>query len=454
MRLTFLGATETVTGSKYLLQYQDKKILIDCGLFQGYKELRLRNWSELPINPKEIDAVIITHAHIDHTGYLPLLVKNGFKGKIFSTKGTKALCEILLIDSAYLQEKDAERANRHGYSKHHPALPLYTQDDAKKALSQFTTLDYDDSYSLFPDLSFNFIFAGHIIGSSFVKIKQKNTTLVFTGDMGRPQDPIMKPPAPVYETDYLIIESTYGNRLHDTEDPEPILERIINQTVKRGGSVMIPAFAVGRTQTVLYYLYRLKEANKIPNIPIFLDSPMAIDATDIFLAFKNEHRLSAQICKDFCQVAKYTNTVEESKELDVQKMPKVIISASGMVEGGRILHHIKAYGSDHRNTILFTGYQAGGTRGDRMINGEGTIKIYGEMIPIRAQVESITSISAHADRNELLAWCKQFSLPPRKVFITHGEKQSTQSFKELLQKELHWNCIVPTYQYSEELNNG
>lgn len=454
MELTFLGATQTVTGSKYLISHHSKKILVDCGLFQGHKALRLRNWSPLPIDPRQIDAVIITHAHIDHTGYLPLLVKNGFSGKIYSTPGTKALCEILLPDSGYLHEKDAEHANRRGSSKHNPALPLYTEEDAKNALTYFVSIDFNQQQALAEDLDFTFLHAGHIIGASCVKINHAKTSILFTGDMGRFQDPIMMPPVIVDSIDYLIIESTYGNRLHGTDDPEMILENVINQTIKRGGSVIIPAFAVGRAQALLYYIHRLKKANKIPKeIKIFLDSPMSIDATRIFCDFKNEHRLSEDECKEFCSVATMVNSAEDSKKLDINKMPKVIISASGMVEGGRILHHIKTYGPDHRNTILFTGFQAGGTRGDRIINKEQAVKIYGEKIPIRAQIEVITSTSAHADREELLEWCKHFKVPPHKTFITHGELQSAESFKKLLEDELDWNCVIPTYLQTEKLGD-
>lgn len=454
MKLTFLGATGTVTGSKYLITHHSKKILVDCGLFQGYKALRLRNWNKLPIEPAQIDAVIITHAHIDHTGYLPLLVKNGFRGNIYATPGTLALSSILLPDSGYLQEKDAEHANWRGSSKHHQALPLYTEEDAKRALTHFVSIDFDKPHDLADDLSFSFLRAGHIIGSSFVKIKKNNTSVLFTGDMGRLHDPIMKPPVPIDRVDYLIIESTYGNRTHDTVDPEIKLEEIINQTIKRGGSVIIPAFAVGRAQTLLYYIYQLKQANRIPSIPVFLDSPMAIDATKIFCDFHNEHRISEHLCEKFCDVATLVNTVEDSKQLDIHKYPKIIISASGMAEGGRILHHLQAYASDHRNTILFTGFQAGGTRGARIINKEQLVKIYGEMVPIHAQIEVITSISAHADRNELLAWCKQFKVPPHKTFITHGEPQAAESFKNLLEEELNWHCIVPAYLQTETLGDG
>jgi metallo-beta-lactamase family protein len=451
MKLTFLGATETVTGSKYLLTHNSKKILIDCGLFQGYKELRLRNWAEFPIDPHTIDAVILTHAHIDHTGYLPLLIKNGFNGKVYSTPGTKALCAVLLPDSGHLQEEEARAANRYGSSKHKPALPLYTEEDAKQALNLFETIDFGQSYSLFDDLSFTFSRAGHIIGSAFIKIKQGNTSLVFTGDMGRPHDPIMRAPEIIEDTDYLVVESTYGNRLHDATDPKPQLGKIINETIKRGGSVIIPAFAVGRAQSLLYYIYELKNSGEIPDVPVYLDSPMAIKATHILCTYKNEHRLNEETCTKVCNIATYTNTPDESKMIDLQKNPMIVISASGMATGGRILHHLKTFASDAKNTILFTGYQAGGTRGADMVSGKREIKIYGQIIPVNAHIEQVTSTSAHADYKEILEWLSHFHKPPLKVFITHGEANAAVSLKNKIEEQFNWTCTVPHYQQIEVL---
>lgn len=452
MQITFLGAVETVTGSKYLITHGSRKILVDCGLFQGYKELRLRNWDKLPIDPASIDAVLITHAHIDHSGYLPLLVKNGFKGTIYTTPGTKALCEILLPDSGHLQEEDARNANKHGYSKHHPALPLYTEEDARQALTHFATIDFENPTPLFDDLSFCFFRSGHIIGSAFIKLTQGKTTVLFTGDLGRPHDPVMREPTIIQSVDYLITESSYGNRLHDSTNPQPEIGAVINKTIKRGGSVIIPAFAVGRAQSILYYIYQLKKNGEIPaNIPVYLDSPMAISATKILCQFKNEHRLNDDQCKKMCESAVYVNDANDSKILDQQVMPKIIISASGMGVGGRILYHLKTYAPDHHNTILFTGYQAGGTRGARILNGEREVKIHGEMIHINANIESITSTSAHADYQEILDWCAKFTRAPKKVFITHGEPEAADSLKIKLTETLGWTCIVPHYQQTETL---
>lgn len=451
MQLTFMGATGTVTGSKYLVVSDSKKILIDCGLFQGYKELRLRNWSDLPIDPHKIDAVILTHAHIDHSGYIPLLIKNGFSGKIYCSSATRDLCEILLRDSGHLQEEEARFANEQGYSKHHPALPLYTQEDAENSLQYFHIVNFGDEYQLDDDLSFQLARSGHILGSSFLQIKHHNRRLLFSGDLGRPQDPVMNSPAIIKSTDYLVLESTYGNRLHEAANPIVQLGEVINKTAKRGGSVIIPAFAVGRTQSILYFIYQLKKANKIPNIPVFLDSPMAISATKIFCHYTNEHKLSKQQCFDICAGATYINTVEESKAIDNYQYPIIIISASGMATGGRVLHHIKQFAQDYRNTILFTGYQAGGTRGDRMVKGESEIKIHGQMIPIRAEVIELSNTSAHADYREILAWLKKFAKPPIKVFITHGEPEAAQFLKKTIENELAWKCDIPVYLQMVEL---
>lgn len=452
MQLTFLGAVHTVTGSKYLLNINSKKILVDCGLFQGYKELRLRNWDSLPVDPHSIDAVIITHAHIDHTGYLPLLVKNGFKGKIYTSTGTKALCSILLIDSGHLQEEEARLANRYGYSKHKPALPLYTEEEARTALTHFEAVDFGVPHHLFDACSFELYRAGHIIGASFVKIKNGNTSILFSGDIGRPHDPVMQAPTIIEEADYIVMESTYGDRLHDTTNPLPQIARVINQTIKRGGSIIIPAFAVGRAQSLLYYISQLKKSGEIPDVPVYLDSPMAINASHILCSHKKDHHLTEEQCRELCNVAKYVSAPNESKQLDINKTPKIIISASGMLEGGRILHHIKVYGPDPKNSILITGYQANGTRGALVARGDRSIKFHGEQVAINAHVEVMTSGSAHADYREMLDWLNHFKKPPKKVFITHGEHSSAVSFKEHIEKELGWSCVVPDYLDKVELS--
>lgn len=451
MKLTFLGAVQTVTGSKYLLNFGTKKILVDCGLFQGLKELSLRNWDIPAFDPANIDAVVLTHAHIDHSGYLPLLVKNGFKGPIYCSAGTYDLCKILLPDSGYLQEEEARLANLLGYSKHKPALPLYTKEDAHIALQQFHSVDFGIEYNIEKVASFTLHHAGHILGASFVMIKSQNTSLLFSGDMGRPYDPIMRPPAIMQTADYLVMESTYGDRTHDPSDPAEQIAGAINHTAKRGGTIIIPAFAVGRAQTMLYYIHQLKKTNRIPNIPVFLDSPMAISATELLCRHANEHRLSPAQCVDICSEVTYVNTAQESKTIDNYHTPMIIISASGMLEGGRVLHHLQAFLPDHRNTVLFTGYQAAGTRGEAIVKGKSEIKIHGSMVPVEAEIIVMENLSAHADANEILAWLKNFNKPPKETFLTHGEPQAAEVLKEKIETELRWNCVIPKYLDTHEL---
>lgn len=451
MKMTFLGAAETVTGSKYLLSFDDKKILIDCGLYQGYKELRLRNWNALPIDPSKVDAVILTHAHIDHTGYIPVFIKNGFKGKIYSTEGTKDLCSILLPDSGHLQEEEAYLANKYGHTKHHPALPLYTKADGERALQYFNTIPFNQVMQLTDHFSFQFLPAGHIIGSAFIRIQYKNSSLLFTGDLGRPNDPVMKAPTIIHDIDYLVVESTYGDRLHELGHPKERLKTIINDTVHRGGTVVIPSFAVGRAQSILHYICRLKLEGSIPDIPVFLDSPMAVDATRILINHIENLRLTEDECHQLNHIATYVTTPEESKALDNNKVPKIIISASGMATGGRVLFHLQAYAPDVRNTILLTGHQAMGTRGARMVSGEKEIKIHGQMIKVHAQIKILFNISAHADYSETLKWLSHYQQPPQKVFITHGEKEAAHALKEKIEKQFGWSCIVPHYLQSEKL---
>ncbi|KTD19214.1 MBL fold metallo-hydrolase RNA specificity domain-containing protein [Legionella jordanis] len=452
MQLRFLGATQTVTGSKYLLRINSKNILIDCGLFQGYKELRLRNWAPLPINPAHIDAVLLTHAHIDHSGYLPLLVKQGFKGKIYATPGTKSLCSILLPDSGHLQEEEARLANKYGFSKHKPALPLYSKEEAIKSLEQFESIEYNQAHLLFDDIYFEFHPAGHIIGAAMVQIKNGDRSLLFTGDIGRAHDAVMKAPSPPGEADYLVIESTYGDCLHERREPLEQLAEVINRTIKRGGSIIIPAFAVGRAQSLLYFIYKLKLLNQIPReLPVFLDSPMAIDATKLLQRHKANHHLTEEECRGVCATATYINTADESRQLDLRRTPQIIIAASGMAQGGRILHHLKVFAPNPKHCILFTGYQGGGTRGARILNGEREIKIHGTMVAVNAEVAMLSSVSAHADYQEILDWLKQIKRPPKTIFITHGEAGSSLALKAKIEEQLGFHCIIPSYLQVEEL---
>jgi metallo-beta-lactamase family protein len=443
MKISFLGGAGTVTGSKFLLEQDNRKVLIDCGLFQGFKNLRLKNWAPFPVDPKSIEAVVLTHAHIDHSGYLPLLVKQGFSGRALCSRATEELCGILLPDSGYLQEKDADFANRYGFSKHKPALPLYTQEDAVRSLEHLTAIDFEKEHRIAGGAKVRLRRAGHILGAASLQLDWGGNTIVFSGDLGRYGSPTMVDPAPVERADFLAIESTYGNRRHDPRDPEEVLDEIISRTVRRGGTVVIPSFAVGRVQSLLFHLARLKSAGRLANVPIFLDSPMAIDASKVFCKFSEDHKLPPPQCHAACEVAHYVRDVEESKSLNTTPMPKVIISASGMATGGRVLHHLKHYVSEPKNTILFSGFQAGGTRGAAMIAGADTIKIHGQYLPVRAEVANLDMLSAHADSDEIMRWLRGFKTAPRMTFVVHGEPAASDALRHRIEEELGWACLVP-----------
>jgi len=445
LKITFLGATSTVTGSKYLIEENGKKILIDCGLFQGLKELRLRNWAKFPIDPKEIHAIILTHAHIDHSGFIPRLIKEGFNGRIICTPGTFDLCKILLPDCGHLQQEEATYAKKKGYSKHKDPLPLFSAEDAERSLKYFETLNYEKEMEIFKGLSFKFINAGHILGAAQVILSNGSKKIGFTGDLGRPNDPIMYPPEVPKGCDYLVMESTYGDRLHIKDDPFKMFREIILKTYKRGGVIIIPAFAVGRTQLVLYYLDQLFRSGEIPSIPVFLNSPMAQDATKIFCRHHKINRLDSAQCQQIFNVAKFVNNMEESIALNNLKQPAILIAGSGMATGGRVIHHLKEYAPNPQNTILFTGYQSAGTRGDTILKGNKEVKIHGQFVPINAEVALIENLSAHPDQGELIDWAKSIKTKPLKVFITHRETVKAEGLKDKLEKDLGWNCTIPKY---------
>ena len=459
--LTFYGATGTVTGSRFLLEINNKKLLIDCGLFQGSKQNRLKNWETFPVNPGEVERILLTHAHIDHTGYLPRFCKDGFMGKIHCTHTTYDFLEILLKDSAHLQEEDAAWANKKGFSKHKPALPLYTVEDAENSLSYFSPVNYGEDLFIEDNLRVKFKDAGHILGSSFIDVRirdgNKRKKILFGGDLGRPNIPILRDPDQVFDVDYLVLESTYGDRLHNDDSPMKNLARVINESVDRGGVLIIPSFAIGRTQTLLYAIRQLEEENKIPSLSVFVDSPMAIDATEIFkkrIAEQDFHaRLGFLKGKQIFQPKRLQicKSRSQSKEINKQKNRAVIISASGMVNGGRILHHMIERLPNPKNTILFVGYQAEGTRGRAMLEGIEKLKIHGKYVPVKAKIETISGYSGHADYREILAWLMGFNRPPKKTFLVHGEPVARNALKEKIEEHFGWEVAVPEFGESFDL---
>lgn len=442
MKIRFLGAAGTVTGSRYLLTYHNKRILIDCGLFQGVKNIRSRNWKPFPIAANDIDAVILTHAHLDHSGYLPRLVREGFRGTVWCTSATQALADIMLPDSGHIQEEDARHANRHGYSRHSPAEPLYTAEDAERALKLFKHRDYHQPFEVGP-FRISFSPVGHILGASAVRVECEGQSITFSGDVGRPHDLLMNPPEPLQPTDWLVLESTYGDRRHVEEDHAETLAGLVRDTVARGGTLLIPAFAVGRAQTLMYLLTQLQSQGRIPRLPVYLDSPMAIDATDVFRRHSKEHRLSRAECDRLCSHITFVRDAENSQAISASPVPKVIIAGAGMLNGGRILHHLQAFGGDWRNTLIIAGYQAVGTRGHALLNGAETLRIYGQEVPIKCQVAQLEGLSAHADYHELMEWLRSLSPSPRQTFITHGEPIASDCLRKHLEHEMSWDVMVP-----------
>lgn len=451
LTLTSLGAAGTVTGSKHLLEADGRRVLVDCGMFQGLKVLRERNWAPLAIPPDSIDAVVLTHAHLDHSGYLPKLVRDGFRGPVYCSSATADLCDILLKDSARIAENDAEYANRRGHTKHKPALPLYTVRDAEAALKQLKAIAFETETSVEGGAKMQLRRAGHILGAATVEFNWQGRGIVFSGDLGRYDDVFMPDPAPVNAADYVVVESTYGDRIHPKNDPMEALGAVVERTVRRGGTVVIPAFAVGRTQVLLYHLWMLKRAGRIKSVPIFLDSPMAINATELLCGHLDDHRFSAETCEQSCAIATYVRDVEDSKAIVSNPMPKIVIAGSGMATGGRVLHHIKAFGPEAKNTILFAGYQAVGTRGARLLAGETEIKMFGQWVPIRAEIANLPELSAHADAGEIIRWLRGFEKPPRRAFIVHGEPDASDALRVRIERELGWDAAVVDDQRRYEL---
>ncbi len=454
MKLKFAGAAGTVTGSRYILDHDKHRVLIDCGLFQGYKVLRLRNWAEFPVRPASIHATILTHAHLDHSGYLPVLVRDGLRTPVFASEATRDLAAILLPDSGHLQEEEARYRNRHGISKHHPALPLYTRADALESLASLKGMAMDKAWEIVPGMQARLRPAGHLLGAATVEIATGGGNIVFSGDLGRPHDSILVPPQPIRRADYVVVESTYGDRRHDSADPEIQFGEIIRKTAARGGIVVVPSFAVGRAQALMYAIHRLKSRREIPDLPVFLNSPMAMNATALYQQHATQHHLTHEQCHGMCSAATIVNSVEESQALNALKVPAVIIAASGMATGGRVLHHLIAYASDPKNAIVLTGYQAGGTRGAAIAAGAAEVKIFGQRVPIRAEVHQINGYSAHADADEVMAWLRCFEQPPKRVFITHGDPQAADTLRQRIGDELKWDAHVPDHLETVTLDFG
>jgi metallo-beta-lactamase family protein len=454
MKLSFLGAAGTVTGSRYLIEHAGHRVLVDCGLFQGYKNLRLMNWEAPPFEPSSLDAVVLTHAHLDHSGALPRLVRQGYRGRILATPATRELCELMLPDSARLQEEEASFHNRHGSSKHRPALPLYSEDDARAALERFEALRFGHVREVAPGLSVTLRPAGHILGAASVLVQNDRTSVLFSGDVGRPDDPIQLPPQTPPVFDHLVLESTYGDREHADEDVLAQLQDVISRTVGRGGTVVIPAFAVGRAQALLLMLARLRAAGSIPDVPVFLNSPMAIDMTDLYLRHRESQRLMPAEWTAMAHIARNIRSVEDSKLLGMRRQPCVIVSASGMATGGRVLHHLRVLAPDPRNAIVFAGFQAAGTRGARLVGGEKSIRIFGETVQVNAEVVNLRGLSAHADAAQIVDWLKGAPQAPQSVWLTHGEPGPADALRQRLESALGWPATVARHGQTVELKQG
>ena len=442
--LTFLGAARTVTGSKYLLEHEGTRVLFDCGLFQGLKELRLRNWEDFPVPPSSIHAAVLTHAHLDHVGYLPRLVAQGFRGRAFCTAGTADLCRLVLPDSGRIHEEDARQANRHGYSKHHPALPLYTESDAQRALTQLQPMGYRRAIEVAPGVTIEFISAGHLLGAAYVMVRlAEGRTILFGGDLGRYNRPVLQDPSDATSADVALVESTYGDRDHAVDDQGEQLAEIIRDTARRGGKLIIPSFAIGRVEELLYWLRRLEQEHRIPAQPVYVDSPMATEALRFYSNRVSELDVDMRPAQKSAAVfatARFQTvaSVQQSKELTASRRPATIISASGMATGGRVLHHLAAALPDPKNTVLLVGYQAAGTRGRSLVDGAAEVKIHGQMVRVAARIARIDSMSAHADRGEILRWLGTFPAPPGKLYLVHGEAASIDALKALIVERLQW----------------
>ena len=453
-QLTFLGAARTVTGSKYLLEHEGKRVLVDCGLFQGLKELRQRNWETFPVPPQSIDAVVLTHAHLDHVGYLPRLIAQRYQGQVFCTAGTKDLCRLVLPDAGRIQEEDARQANKHGYSKHEPALPLYTEADAQRALTHLHPLGYEREVEIAQGVTIQFIPAGHLLGSAFVLMRLRGgKSILFGGDLGRYARPVLPDPADALAADIVLCESTYGDRDHKEDDSGEHLASVIRDTAARGGKLIVPAFAIGRVEELLYWVRRLEQERRIPVLPVYVDSPMATEALKYYISRVSE--LDADMRPTRKDVSMFATarfqtvaSPQQSKELTASRRSAIVISSSGMATGGRVLHHMAATLPDPRNTVLFVGYQAAGTRGRALVDGAPEVRIHGHQATVRARIDRIDSMSAHADRGEIVRWLRTMPSAPQRVCLVHGEPGPMDALKQMIVQQLGWNTHTPTHQES------
>lgn len=449
LELTFLGGTGTITGARYLLASREASVLVDCGLYQGFKNLRMRNRGVLPAPC--LDAVVLTHAHLDHAGHLPHIVADGYRGPIYCTPGTAALCALLLPDSASLQLQDAAFANKKGYGRHHPATPLYSADDVVQTLRQLRPIAFGEPFALPGGLTGNFTRAGHTIGAASLCVDDGARRVLFSGDLGREQDIMMAPPESRPPADVIVLESTYGGRQHDGDDPGDVLAELIRRTVARGGVVLIPAYAFGRAQALLVLLHKLRRARKLPDVPVYVDSPMASAATELYAAHPGEHRLSRDTFEAAFDGVQYIREVDASHALDTRSEPAIIIAAAAMATGGPILHHLKRFAPDPNSAIVLTGYQAAGTRGGALAAGADTLKIHGRHVQVRAEVLHLDMLSAHADQDELLDWLEHGD-PPRHTFLVHGESSSADALRHTIAEQLRWPVSVPDYRETVDIH--
>lgn len=451
MKIHFFGAAETVTGSKTLVETEELNILVDCGMFQGLKELRVLNRVPLPFNVESIDCVILTHGHLDHCGWLPLLIKNGFQGKIYCSAPTKEIVKLILSDSAKIQEEEAEKVNKENYSKHHPAEPLYNLLDAEKVFPRLKVVRLEEQIKLTENISFSFFYASHILGACSLSLNVNDKKLVFSGDIGQDDDVLLFPPTKPTHADYIFLESTYGDRLHPNNDVGFDLELFINNTIQKNGNVIIPSFAVERVQTMMYYLWQLRKENRIPKVQYIIDTPMGINVLQLFLENSKWHKLTPIECEEMCKMFTLISDYRDTIETIYNKQPKVIIAASGMITGGRVLSYLERYIDKPENTILLVGYQAEGTRGRKLLEGAKVIKMYGKFYEVKASVFLVEGLSAHGDQKDLIYWLKDLKASPEKIFLVHGEESALKGLKEKIDNDLGYEVIQPKLNQVFEL---